>query len=380
MSEKKVDPIDKILALRTELNDILIEREEETNGLLVAMIAGQHILLIAPKGTAKSMQVEKLAKAIMGARYFRRLLTKHTAPDEIFGAVKFSKLKEDIYERNLAKKLPEAHFAFLDEIFKCNSSVLNSLLTILNEREYDNNGDTIHVPLITMVGCSNEFPEGDELSALYDRLLIRYIPKYIQEDSGFAKLLTMTDRDPATQITLEEVEELKERAKKVTMDADMVKMMVKLRKELGKEGIVISDRRWRQSLSCIRAQAIINGRTTIAPDDLRILHHIFWDRQDDISKVENIIMENVNPYGKEMNDIMQAMGEALKGLNGIDPSSGERVLQAAETTSKIKKAVKRLDEIKEKMREQGRDVSIIESEIVKAKEKMNRIIKENLEL
>jgi MoxR-like ATPase len=69
--------------------------------------------------------------------------------------------------------LPTAEVAFVDEIFKANSAILNALLTLLNERLFDNGNQRLPVPLLCLVGASNELPESEELDALYDRFLIR---------------------------------------------------------------------------------------------------------------------------------------------------------------------------------------------------------------
>ncbi|NIO11306.1 MAG: AAA domain-containing protein, partial [Deltaproteobacteria bacterium] len=67
------------------------------------------------------------------------------------------------YRRVTSHKLPEAHIAFLDEIFKANSSILNAILTLINERLFHNGKDVVSVPLLTLFGASNELPEDDEL-------------------------------------------------------------------------------------------------------------------------------------------------------------------------------------------------------------------------
>ena len=51
--------------------------------------------------------------------------------------------------------LPDASIAFIDEVFKANSAILNALLTLLNEREFDNGAGRQHCPLISAVGATN---------------------------------------------------------------------------------------------------------------------------------------------------------------------------------------------------------------------------------
>ena len=146
---------DKIQLLRSELKSWIRERDEEIDGLLTALLSRHHILLIGPRGTAKSLLIRLLAASITDARYWERLFTKHTVPEEVFGAVKLSALKEDKYERAVEGHLPTAHLAFIDEIWKSNSAILNSLLTLINERKYHNDGGAIDCPLETLMGASN---------------------------------------------------------------------------------------------------------------------------------------------------------------------------------------------------------------------------------
>ena len=93
---------------------------------------------------------------------------------------------------NPAGKLPQAVVAFLDEVFKANSALLNSLLTVLNEGEFDDGtGIRKQVPLEMLVGASNEMPEeGEGLEALWDRFVLRHITQDIERDDSFISLLT----------------------------------------------------------------------------------------------------------------------------------------------------------------------------------------------
>ena len=163
---------ERLAAIATELDQTFVERSEVVEGALAALLAGQHLLLIGPPGTAKSMLADRICQRIEGAGYFQWLLTKFTTPEEVFGAVSLKALERDEYRRVTTNKLPEAHIAFLDEIFKASSSILNALLTLLNERCFDNGSERLRTPLVTLFGAANELPEEDELQAVYDLSLI----------------------------------------------------------------------------------------------------------------------------------------------------------------------------------------------------------------
>jgi MoxR-like ATPase len=157
----------------------------------ITIFARQHMIQLGPPGTGKSQLVIKLAERITNGHalsYFVWLMTKFTSPDELFGPISVNGLKADEYRRITTGKLPEAELVFLDEPFKASSAILNSLLTALNERMFDNGHARIAIPLISMFGASNELPQGEELEALWDRFALRTQVGYVT-DSGFEKLL-----------------------------------------------------------------------------------------------------------------------------------------------------------------------------------------------
>src|SRR4249920_1996526 len=180
---------DRLRRVRDELSATFMERGDLIDGALAALLSRQHVLIIGPPGTAKSMLADALCRRVEGASYFQWLLTKFTTPEELFGAVSLKALEADDYRRVTANKLPEAHIAFLDEVFKASSSILNAVLTIINERFFHNGRQVAAVPLLTLFGASNELPEDDELLALYDRFLLRFVVGYINEDFRFLKML-----------------------------------------------------------------------------------------------------------------------------------------------------------------------------------------------
>jgi hypothetical protein len=159
-------------AIRRELDQKFLAKEEIIRLMLVAAIAGEHMVLIGPPGTAKSALIRAFARLI-DARYFEYLLTRFSEPNELFGPVDIQSFRSGSYRRVVSNMLPEAEIVFLDEAFKANSAILNSLLTLLNERRFNNGAQLMKVPLISLFAASNEVPSSDNLDAIFDRFLLR---------------------------------------------------------------------------------------------------------------------------------------------------------------------------------------------------------------
>ncbi|MDP2019255.1 MAG: AAA family ATPase, partial [Hydrogenophaga sp.] len=178
-----------------ELERGLLQRDVAARALLLAALAGEHVLLLGPPGTAKSELARRLQRLLPGAHYFERLLTRFTVPEELFGPLSLRALEDDRYERLTEGYLPSAEVAFLDEVFKANSAILNTLLGLLHERQFDNGSQRLPVPLVCLVGASNEQPQDDSLLAFYDRFLLR-VPVQPVDDAHFTALL-LTDATAA---------------------------------------------------------------------------------------------------------------------------------------------------------------------------------------
>src|SRR3989442_2492284 len=208
---------EKLKKIRDELRQTFLERADLIDGALSALLASHHILIIGPPGTAKSMLADEICRRIEGANYFQWLLTRFSTPEEVFGAVSLKALEQDEYRRVTAHKLPEANIAFLDEIFKANSSILNAILTLINERLFHNGKEIAPVPLLTLFGASNELPEDDELMAVYDRFLLRFVVNYIAEDFRFLRMLESQAQPERTALGLTELTEIQKQAQDVSI-------------------------------------------------------------------------------------------------------------------------------------------------------------------
>jgi MoxR-like ATPase len=272
---------DRLRSLRDHLLTGLVERDVAIRLALLAALSGEHLLLVGPPGTAKSLVARRLGLAFRDTRVFERLLTKYTVPEELFGPLSIRGLEQDRYERLTEGFLPTAHVAFLDEVFKANSAILNALLTMLNERRFDNGTDRVDTPLVAVVAASNELPEGGELEALYDRFLLRLHVGPVS-DAGFGALLGLDGEAELSvpeelALSSDELDAVRLAAAEVPLSDDVVALLMALRKHCRERGLPVSDRRWRKVKKLLQVSAITNAREEVTVWDCWLLQHCLWD-------------------------------------------------------------------------------------------------------
>lgn len=349
------------------------ERSAAIEGSLVALLARQHVLLVGPPGTAKSMLADEICRRIEGAVYFQWLLTKFTTPEELCGAVSLKALEADEYRRVTTRKLPEAHIAFLDEVFKASSSILNTILTLVNERVFHNGRELQPVPLVTLFGATNELPEEDELAALYDRFLLRFVVQYVREDYLFLRMLEAPPVRERTTIRLDELQELQRAATEVACPPAVLRRLAEIRRELGRKDIVASDRRYRQSLSLLRARALLEGRPEVCDDDLFLLEHVLWRDPPEQAEVRATLRNLLRGHEDEVRELLFQSRElrdyALREWES--PEQRDRAL--VEVHTKLANILRRVDSILESATQQGRATAqarAIREEIVSIQKEM----------
>ncbi|WP_047981732.1 AAA family ATPase [Ornithinibacillus contaminans] len=305
--------MNKIQEIKNALTNKYFEREGEIEALLTAIVARQHVLLIGSAGTGKSALSAELQNIITGSNYFQWLLTRFSTPEELFGVLNLKDLEQGVYKRNTSGKLPESHFAFLDEIFKANSAILNSLLTLINERLFYNNGTPSKSPLMSIIGSSNEYPEeGEGLEALFDRFLLRFEVNYIKDENNFIDMLKGNGQEIETpSITLDELAQAQFVSDTINIPDEVYFTLAEIRRYLQNEGVRPSDRRFKQSLSLLRAKAYIEGRQEVVINDIMLLKNALWETVDQKDITVQIVTENaqdkvtlqLQQWEKEVNEL-----------------------------------------------------------------------------
>jgi len=366
---------EKLKKIRDELRQTFLERADLIDGALAALLSSNHVLVIGPPGTAKSMLADELCRRIEGADYFQWLLTRFTTPEEIFGAVSLKALEQDDYRRVTSRKLPEAHIAFLDEIFKANSSILNALLTLINERLFHNGKEIARVPLLTLFGASNELPEEEELTALYDRFLVRFVVNYIVEDFRFLRMLESQAQPERTSLNFAELTEMQKQVRDVSVPSHVYRSIANIRRELNKKSIQASDRRYRQSISLLQAHAYLEGEKEVHEKDLFFLEHVLWRDPGEHEQVRNTIRELILGYEEEITELLYESREIRDSAQRPWETSDEQARALIEFHTKLRNILVKVDQIIEKAKRLGRAVDRVGS----VRQEIEQIQKEMLE-
>ncbi len=315
---------ERVKQLLASMGKGAFERDEAISLALLTALGGESIFLLGLPGVGKSMIARRLKMAFKNATSFEYLMSRFSTPDEIFGPVSISKLKDgDTYERVIDGYLPTADVVFLDEIWKAGPAIQNSLLTVLNEKIFRNGKQDLKLPLKAVISASNELPaEGEGLEALWDRFIVRYVVKPIENKTNFLSLVIDRPEEcevpEELQFSADELREIKAEAMNVKVPIEVSKLVFSIRKLLIEEkkkqednvdvnncDLVdppyVSDRRWKKIVGLLRVSAYLNGRDAVDLSDCLILNHMLWDKDEQILSVTKLVAQAIADMVKQHN-------------------------------------------------------------------------------
>ena len=344
--ENDADLINKARLLLKKLSEPFVGREEEALVITLALITGEHAVLIGEPGTAKSALARRAADLIQ-ARFFKYLLTKFTEPSELFGPLDIGALRKGEYRRVTKGKLPEAEIAFLDEIFNSNSAVLNSLLSILQERVLYDGYTEIKVPLWSLISATNNIPDEPELEALYDRLLFRHYVKPVKDDQWDQLLDAVWEIEKGVYSKVEpvmgmdDIRALNELIFKVDLSG-IRRQLLRLFMVLEEKGMHLTDRRKGKLLKAVAANAILHGRMKASEDDLLVIKYIAPRDLEDFEKIDVILMEEIKTKDRILRELREIEAN-VKNFERLVESAREFDTRLIEYSKNLRRARSRIE-------------------------------------
>lgn len=332
--------VNKLQAILALLGGIFLERTEVLNGLLVGLLAREHVFMLGPPGTGKSA-MSRAFSALIGGRFFEILMGKQTTKEDMYGPLRLSALQKDQHIRNTDGTFCDCVIGFLDELWKASSTIINTTLAPLNERIFHNAGPQ-QIPLEMCVSASNELPQGEELGAAWDRYALRFVVRRLQDDQNFKAMVRMSNVNLPTMLPLAELKTEQAKAMALPISDEILELLTVIRRECDTAGFVVSDRKWVQISRIIRAQAHVRGHGEVLAEDLDILQHVLWHDDKQISATRKLVMKHCNPIGEVLVDIRDAVTEiSVATQKPGDKDSGEGMT----LHNNVKKHLKKVNEL-----------------------------------
>ncbi|CAH1548428.1 ATPase RavA domain-containing protein [Vibrio rotiferianus] len=378
---------ERINKLAKALTDGVYEREHTIKLCLLAALSGESVFLLGPPGIAKSLIAKRLIQAFDNSSYFEYLMTRFSTPEEVFGPLSIQELKDNgRYVRLTQGYLPTAQVVFLDEIWKAGPAILNTLLTVVNEKTFKNGSDIERVPMRLLVSASNELPDEDSgLDALYDRMLVRVFVNRIQDKQNFKSMLTVGTSQEAQvpeglAITDEEYHRWQQQLDKLTLTDNAFEKLFQLKtmletkveSEFGDASLTdmyVSDRRWKKAVKLLKASAFFNGRDEINPLDLLLLQDCLWNSPESRDVVRGVIQEFALKHAFDQQEAEQEIEYCRESLVDVQHELEDKyrmTLNAEAATGLLRKETMSFDTSKAKTYKVGAAVNLVKLVILQS--------------
>jgi len=345
----------KLRGIRDFLNHKYYEVDTFVECILLSMISRTNMIALGPPGIAKSAILREIVNVIdfdvfEGTPYFHIQMGTDISPNNILGAPDIEYYKRHgIIKRAYQGFLPDAAIAFFSEFYRISDQVANSgILTILNEGEFKNGTDTVKTNLRFFMADTNFFPkqpddlDADEtdyrLQALHDRFLSRVLVSPLQDDDNKVRMILMDDHDSTDiKLSLNDLIWIQDHLELVALPEAIARAMVEISNTLTKKyKLFISPRRLKMSRNLIRASALLSGRLTCRMEDLMALQFSFWQKEEDIQKVRDLILDTIcipeadgRKFDKMALSILQELQSNIDNTHNLPTFNPEKLYRQA---------------------------------------------------
>lgn len=341
------DLVERFQAITAVIPKYVVGREAELAALKVCLLTKQHLLLGGEPGIAKSRFALLAFRAFSDATIYENMFHGQTTTDEVFGPVNPRVLREHgTIEFNTKGMLPQADFAYLDEIFNGPGSVLNSTLNVLNERKFRSAGSPVSCPLKTAVATTNRVSDSDDLKALIDRFLImRKVMPSDSESSRRKILAAFAEAEDVEEIkfpetlTLKEFAQLTAAVKRVKIPPLYSSLLENVRTQyVASSSMFVSDRRFCWAYRAMQASVLLatNGLMVDNPpdDSLSIIADVLARRPGDIQMIESAMVTQIQTHQRAINEeteiaaLETRLNDRIRSYDPDSPKAEKRKLFA----------------------------------------------------
>ena len=259
-----------------EVSKVVIGKEQLKEMLLVALIAGGHVLIEGPPGSAKTTLANSFARAI-GGTFKRVQLTPDMMPSDITGFYLYSTTGTSSF-------VPGPIFANIvlaDELNRTTPRTQAALLEAMQEYQVTIERETFPLEQPYMV-IATQLQSGGEgtyplTDVQVDRFMLRIFSEYssLEEEEMVLNNIDSIDRHRIQPITTpQEIRDIQAKAKQVHVSPLVNKYIVAIVNSLRNDPDMLSGCSTRASISlfkCSRVLALFDGRDFVIPDDVKKL-------------------------------------------------------------------------------------------------------------
>lgn len=368
--------------IEAQLRQEFFEREDAIRIMLIALVGKFNAVILGPPGSAKTELMFALADSFYdsslqaGLTRFTRQLNEFVSDADLFGPPNVPAIMAGGYERITTKRLPDAQLVLLDEVFKA-TTLLNTLLEVMNERTYTNGTMTHPIAAHAFFGTSNEMTQGEGLQALWDRFQLRCVVDYIKDNANKLRLLTAranrgttTKQKQRVVMDVQDLYALQAQVALVQVPQTILETMIRLGNDLEKNhGIIVSTRRWNQCVDILQANALLEGRNVVEEDDFSVLNHVLWDQPEQREDVKKTTAKLANPVIAKANEIKDAASKMWQqaqqdlAAHAQPGQEGDRGVIAMQALSKINTSRKELDKLLQQLQADGKPTTRLEQAV-----------------